>query len=77
MAEDRRRQPKINNRQLKNRCQVVRQLYLDSGLTYEEFSKVIDVKINTVKSWLSGRREPTEYSVKYVQMKIDEYLSNN
>lgn len=42
-----------------------------AGLTQEEFSKVFEIPLDTVKGWDSGRRKPPEWAEKLIIEKLE------
>lgn len=42
-----------------------------AGLTQEEFSKLFEIPLDTVKNWDSGRRKPPEWVEKLIAEKLD------
>ena len=54
---------------------IIRYLYACSNLTYEEISKLTDIKVNTLANWITGRRNPPLYVTKNVYIKIKKFLS--
>lgn len=43
---------------------------ISAGLTQEEFSKLFEIPIDTVKGWDSGRRKPPEWAEKLIIEKL-------
>jgi DNA-binding transcriptional regulator YiaG len=54
----------------------IREIYLKSGLTYDEIAEITGIKRNTVASWIMGRRTPPEYIVAFVKEKVEKTLEN-
>ena len=52
---------------------LLREMYKKSGLPYTEFAKILGVKENTLASWLSLKRTPTSYFIKYALETLKEY----
>lgn len=52
---------------------LLREKYKKSGLPYTEFARILGVKENTLAMWLSLKRTPTSYFVKYALEKLKEY----
>lgn len=42
-----------------------------AGLTQEEFSKLFEIPLDTVKNWDSGRRNPPEWAGKLIIEKLE------
>lgn len=42
-----------------------------AGLTQEEFSKLFDIPLDTVKNWDSGRRKPPEWAEKLIIKELE------
>lgn len=57
----------------KKNSEKVRQLYIMSGLTYEELSKLTGIRQNTLACWITGRRNPPDYVVDLIRAKINQY----
>lgn len=53
----------------------IRQLYEESGLSYSELSKLLDVPYNTLANWLMGRRNPPDYIVEMIRTKLEQIQS--
>lgn len=45
-----------------------------AGMTQEELSNFLEISINTIKSWDSGRRNPDKLKEKYIIEKIEEKM---
>ncbi len=43
-----------------------------AGLTQEEFSKLFDIPLDTVKGWDSGRRRPPEWVEKLIIKELEQ-----
>lgn len=54
----------------------IRALYESSSYTYIEFSEILGVPVGTVQHWINGRRNPSEYVVRYAQMCFPSYKNN-
>lgn len=46
-----------------------------AGLTQEEFSKLFEIPLNTIKNWDSGRREPPKWAEKLLKEKLEQLTS--
>lgn len=42
-----------------------------TGLTQEEFSKLFEIPLDTVKNWDSGRRKPTKWAEKLIIKELE------
>ena len=61
----------------KNNSQIIRDLYLESGMSYSQLSKATGIKYNTLTSWLIGRRNPPDYAVELLRKKIVKVAKNH
>lgn len=49
-----------------------------AGLTQEEFSKLFDIPLDTVKNWDSGRRRPKDWAEKLIIKELErEFINKN
>jgi len=42
-----------------------------AGLTQEEFSRLLEIPLDTVKGWDSGRRKPPEWAEKLIVKELE------
>ena len=61
-----------NNRNVGNAMKV-RILWAKSGLTYEQLARLTGIKINTLANWITERKNPPDYVVEFIRMKINDY----
>lgn len=45
---------------------------IKAGLTQQQFAKLFNISINTVKSWDSGRRKPPEWVEELIIEKLKQ-----
>lgn len=43
----------------------------DAGLTQEEFSRIFEIPLDTVKNWDSGRRKPPAWAEKLIIKELE------
>lgn len=48
-----------------------------TGLTQQQFAKLFDISLDTVKSWDCGRRRPTAFQEKMITRELERMISNN
>lgn len=49
----------------------IKEKRIEIGLTQEQFSKLFEIPIDTVKNWDSGRREPPEWVEKLIIKELE------
>ncbi len=62
--------PNINN------SDMVRDVYKKSGLTYDEISRLCNIKRNTIACYITGQRSPDDITCNYIIEKISGYIYN-
>ena len=50
---------------------MIKEYRQSAGLTQEEFSKLFEIPLDTVKNWDSGRRKPPEWAEKLIIEKLE------
>lgn len=50
---------------------VIKEARIAAGLTQEQLSKLLEIPIDTVKSWESGRRKPPAWAKKLLLEKLN------
>lgn len=58
----------------KRNCDKIREIYVRNGLTYKKMSEITGIRQNTIACWVTGRRNPPDYTLKFVRAKINSYL---
>ena len=58
-------------------CEIVREIYLRTGLPANEICGLTGVKPETLRSWLEGKRHPRDYTVQYIKEKAGDYLKDS
>ncbi len=51
---------------------MIKECRQSAGLTQEEFSKLFEIPLDTVKNWDSGRRKPPEWAEKLIIEKLEQ-----
>ena len=54
-------------------AQTIRDLYKESGLSYEELSVLTGIKKNTLAQWITLRKSPPDYCVEFVRERVRKY----
>lgn len=49
---------------------LLRQWYVASKLTYQQFSDLLGVPLHSVTTWLNGIRQPKSYMMRYFQLRL-------
>lgn len=62
---------KLDNQYFSNRSKI-KKFREKAGLTQEEFSKIFEIPIDTVKNWDSGRRSPSKWAEKLIIEKLEQ-----
>ena len=52
-------------------ARAIRELYLKSGYSYTEFSRITGISYGTVAGWLTGKRNPPDYVVEAVKVRLE------
>ena len=55
----------------------IREIWASSGMTYKEISKITGIKENSLACWITGRRNPPEYVVEYLRLKLKTAVIKN
>lgn len=62
----------VKKKETKN-WEIIRQIYIMSGLTQKQLSQITGIKMNTIACWVAGRRNPPDYTVDLFRAKIAQY----
>ena len=57
------------------RRKAVRELWEQSGLSYQELSKITGIKLNTMSCYILGKRVPTEAGLNDIKKKVENYFA--
>lgn len=57
--------------------EVIRFIYEKSHLTYNEISKLTDVKKDTLAGWITRRRNPPSYTARMIFEKLKRFLDDD
>lgn len=58
------------------RSEILKKVYLKSGLSYDKMAKQMGVKRNTLANWLIGRRQPSRIILEYACVRLDIDLND-
>lgn len=48
----------------------IREIYLESGMSYNEMAEITGLKYNTLANYLTGRRKPSKLVIDMVRKKM-------
>lgn len=54
---------------------MIKEYRLAAGLTQQQFAKLFDISIDTVKAWDCGRRKPDKLKEKLIIEKLEQMIS--